>query len=152
MNMQRPDENIQASVLDRLIGDDLTSGRHAFRTARACVMRDIENLLNTKKNILPLPKAYHNLEKSLFTYGVKDFTHENAKSLTALRRMLKEIKRTVEIFEPRLKRVQITLDQNAANDRFQFKISGVLVVDPISEPVTFDTHMDSKRGKYVIEK
>lgn len=150
--MQRPDENIQASVLDRLIGDDLPeSGRHIFRTVKACVMRDIENLLNTKKNIRPVPKGYTNLEKSLFTYGVKDFTHESPNSISAIKNLLKEIKRTVELFEPRLKRVQIEIDQEAKG-LFQFKILGVLVVDPISERVSFDTHIDSKRGKYVISK
>jgi type VI secretion system protein ImpF len=33
-----------------------------------------------------------------------------------------------------------------------FRITGILVVDPITEPVTFDTYFDVIKGEYVISK
>jgi type VI secretion system protein ImpF len=32
----------------------------------------------------------------------------------------------------------------------RFRISALLVVDPVSEPVTFDTYLDVTRGAYAV--
>jgi type VI secretion system protein ImpF len=82
MNENR--QNIQASILDRLIDLEpgvsrepvqyrlLTVGR-----AKASVARDLENLLNTKRSVLAPPAAYREVNNSVFVYGLQEFPGSN---------------------------------------------------------------------------
>jgi type VI secretion system protein ImpF len=49
--------------------------------------------------------------------------------------------------------VKVNLEMAAQNERnLRFRITALLVVDPVTEPVTFDTFFDVSRGEYVISK
>ena len=158
MNENR--QNIQASILDRLIDLEpgvsrepvqyrlLTIGR-----AKASVVRDLENLLNTKRSILAPPAAYREVNNSVFVYGLQDFTSQNPRSPMVRQQLRQQIERIISRFEPRLKNVKVNLEMAAQNERnLRFRITALLVADPVTEPVTFDTYFDVSRGEYVISR
>ena len=158
MNENQP--NLQASILDRLI--DLEPGlsrepvQYRFLSlgqAKASVVRDLENLLNTKRSIMVPPAEYREVNSSLFVYGLQDFTSQNPKSPMVRQQLRQQIERTISRFEPRLKNVKVTLETSAQNERnLRFRINALLVVDPVAEPITFDSYFDVSRGEYVISR
>ena len=54
------------------------------------------------------------------------------------------MKRTISRFEPRLTRVRVTMrDSGAPLDRqLRLRIDAVLLVDPVPEPVSFDSEVE----------
>jgi len=158
MNQIQP--NIQASVLDRLIDQEpqVSSEPVQYRflsvgQAKALVVRDLENLLNTKRTVWVPPLSYREVTNSLFVYGLQDFTAQSPRSPVARQQLRRHIEGVISRFEPRLRNVKVTLETSAQSDRnLRFRISALLVVDPVSEPVTFDTFFDVSRGEYLITK
>ncbi|WDP92876.1 MAG: type VI secretion system baseplate subunit TssE [Desulfobacter sp.] len=152
--------NLTASLLDRLLDNDPKSGREPaqFRVISEkqildAVVRDIENLLNTRCSPIRIPVAFTHLRKSVIRYGIRDFSTENPETSLARQKLCKEIEAAISIFEPRLKRPVVRLETEAQkNRRVYFRISGILVIEPLSEPVSFDTFFDLNRGRYVISK
>jgi type VI secretion system protein ImpF len=52
-----------------------------------------------------------------------------------------------------LKNVTVVLEAGADKEhRLSFRISAILMVEPIREPVTFDTYFDSIRKEYVVSQ
>jgi type VI secretion system protein ImpF len=150
--------NAQASVLDRLVDTEPHLSREAVQRRlfdseqiRASVVRDLENLLNTRRRITAPPPGFEELNRSLHVYGLPDFSSENPRSPVFQRRLLQAIEQTVSRFEPRLRNVSVRLDTSVQRERvFSFRISGVLVVEPLNEPVVFDSYYDARRGNYVV--
>lgn len=153
-------QNIQASILDRLIDYEPGVSHEpvqrrflSFEQGKASVIRDLENLLNTKSQILSVPPAYREVNNSLFVYGLRDFTSQNPKSPAVRQQLRQDLEKTILLFEPRLKDVDVRVEASAENERnVRFRISCLLVLDPLVEPVTFDTYFDINRGEYIIPK
>jgi len=149
---------IRASVLDRLLdpgsggaGESVQSSLTSLGAIKKAVVRDLENLLNTRRHILPPPLEYQELNRSLHIYGLQDFTAENPGSAMVKNQLRQDIEKTIVRFEPRLKNVKVNLETELGNDRrLRFRITGLLVVKPASEPVTFDTYVDMNSGKCVV--
>jgi type VI secretion system protein ImpF len=158
MNQNR--QNIQASILDRLIDREPGVSHEPvqrrflnFEQGKASVIRDLENLLNTKSQILPVPPAYKEVNNSLFVYGLEDFTSENPKSLAVRQHLRQDIEKAISLFEPRLTNVTVRVEAPMEKERsVRFKISGLLILDPLTEPVNFDTYFDINKGEYTIPK
>jgi type VI secretion system protein ImpF len=63
------------------------------------------------------------------------------------------IERTISRFEPRLKNVTVQIEAPGQNARdLRFRITAMLVLEPITEPVIFDTYFDVGRGEYKIQR
>ncbi len=158
--MNRDQQTLQTSILDRLIDEDpgisREPGPYRYFTigqVKAAVTRDLENLLNTRRNIQVPPAAFEELNNSLFVYGVRDYTAQNPRSPAAKQQLRLDIEQTLMRFEPRLRNVTVQVESTAASERnLRFRISALLVADPVTEPVTFDTFFDANRGEYVIAK
>ena len=152
--------NIQASLLDRLVDDEpgITHEPVQYRLVsikqiKNSVIRDLENLLNTRRYILIPSAALKNLNSSLFVYGLKDFTAENPNSPFVRQRLRRDIEKTIMRFEPRLRNVTVHFETRSSAERtLRFRISGLLVLDFEKEPVVFDTYFDANRGEYFISK
>lgn len=151
-------DNAQASLLDRLIDAEPANSRESVqfrllnvKQVKANVVRDLENLLNSRRNIAVLPDSLQHLAGSVATYGLKDFTAENTSNQEVRQIIRKDVERAIARFEPRLKNVKIAVETGSQKERnLSFRISAMLVVDPIREPVTFDTYFDSIRKEYVV--
>lgn len=152
--------NFQASILDRLIDNEPRVSREPVQyrlvnlgQIKASVIRDLEHLLNSRRHILEPPTSYKEVNNSLFVYGLKDYTSLNPKSVSVKQQLRQDIEKTITRFEPRLKNVTVHFEKPSEKERrFKFRITGLLVIEPITEPVTFDTYFDSNRGEYVISK
>jgi type VI secretion system protein ImpF len=153
-------QNLEASILDRLIDLEPAVSREPVQyrllsvgQAKASVVRDLENILNTRRSILVPPSTYQEACRSVFVYGLSDFTSENPRSPSIRQQLRMDVEKTISIFEPRLKNVTVRLETPTANERsLKFRITGLLRVEPVSEPVTFDTYFDPNRNEYVIAK
>jgi type VI secretion system protein ImpF len=156
----REQQDTQASILDRLIdtepGVSHEPVQRRFATinqVRESVVRDLENLLNTRKSIHAVPEADGHVTASLFTYGVRDFISYSPRSPSVRQQIRQEIERIIVLFEPRIRNVSVRLDTSAGVERtLRFRISGLLAVGSVTAPVTFDTCFDINRGDYFIPK
>jgi len=153
-----PNRNAQASILDRLIDLDPDVSREPvpfrlqdIRQVKTSVVRDLENLLNTKWLVAEPPGAFRNLRESLWLYGLRDFSADNPKAPAVRQQLRREIERTISRFEPRLRSVSVQLDAESEKERtLRFRISAMLIVEPLSEPVTFDTVLDVNRAQFKV--
>lgn len=152
--------NIQSSLLDRLIDREPEVTRESvqqrlvtFRQVKESVVRDMESLLNTRRQIFPVPPEYTEVNNSVFVYGLPDFSSLDPRS-PAIRQMLRrDIEQTISKFERRLKNIKVQIETSVQNDRkIRFRISALLIIEPFSEPVTFDTYLDINRSEYVVSK
>jgi len=156
--MAKSTQNIQASILDRLIDYEPQTAREpvqrnlvSFDQIKAAVMRDLENLLNTKSQILPIPDAYRGVLGSVFTYGMPDYTTVNPKSTSTRQQLRHDIERAVAMFEPRLRNIAVRVESPTQEERhIKLKLTAMLVIDPVAEPVVFDTLFDVNKGEYKI--
>lgn len=154
------DLNITASILDRLVDmePELSSESAQYRLVSERqildnIFRDIENLLNTRCSPIELPDAFDQLAASLIRYGVRDFTVENPESSRVKQNLSREIEKAIALFEPRLKKPVVRLENTEGKTReVFFRISGTLVMEPLDEPISFDTFFDLNKGQYVIKK
>jgi type VI secretion system protein ImpF len=151
--------SVQASILDRLIDDEPGNSREPVQERffigqiKNTVARDLENLLNARRHILTPPASFREVNNSLFVYGLPDYTSRNPGNVSVRSQLRLEIEKTISRFEPRLKNVAVHIDSRIVNNRdLGFRITAVLVVNPITEPVTFDTSFDLNRCKYTILK
>jgi type VI secretion system protein ImpF len=151
--------NVVPSLLDRLLDDapavshePVPSRSQNVRALKASVARDLEALLNTRREILAeLDDDWVQTRTSLMTYGLPDFTAFSLlgpKDRQRIRRVLEE---AIAIFEPRLEHVHISLDAPRALDRaLRFRVDAMLRVDPAPEPVTFDTVLQLPSQQYIV--
>ncbi len=157
--MRENSDNLRASILDKLIDNEPLNSSESvasrmvnLRDIEASVIRDIENLLNTRQTIHMPPATLNEVNKSLYMYGLRDFTAENPSSSLVVQKLRREISQTLELFEPRLKAVAVHIETSGNSRDLHFRISGTLVINPISEPVVFDIHLDPNRGDYLISR
>lgn len=162
--MHRKDDggtmNIQASILDRLIDKDPQVSREAVshqladvRALKASVIRDVENLLNTRRKIFPVPEEFKEVNNSVFMYGLPDFSSLNPRSPQVKQMIRRDVEQTIAKYERRIKNVKVHLELSDKTELgIRFRITGILQMDPISEPVTFDTYFDINKGNYAISR
>ena len=152
--------NIQASILDRLIDKDPGVSRESVsqqladvRALKQSVIRDVENLLNTRRKIFPVPEELKEVNNSLFMYGLPDFSSLNPRSPQVKQMIRRDVEQTIAKFERRIKNVKVHLEiSDKMEQRIRFRITGILQMEPISEPVTFDTYFDINKGNYAISR
>jgi type VI secretion system protein ImpF len=144
-------ETVRESVLDRLLDDEPDQTRDApatraevLRRVVHAVRRDLEWLLGTRltwvdDDLLEAELA----SRSVVAFGLQDFSHENVANSDAQQRLKLSIERSIATFEPRLVRVVVKPEATDLTQRaLRFRIDAVLQVDPIREPVVFDTVME----------
>lgn len=151
--------SVALSVLDRLLDrepdvtrEPIPNRSQSLRQMKEAVKRDIEALLNTRQQSEELPPDFKEVLRSLWTYGLPDFTManlSNARDQNGLRRALENAIRT---FEPRLEGVSVTLEPMREHERaLRFRIDARLRVEPAPEPVTFDTVLQLHSGEYLVK-
>jgi type VI secretion system protein ImpF len=160
--MSRPDPDLAVtiSLLDRLIDlnpdvstDPPANRSQSVRQLKASLRRDLEWLLNTRRNPDEVPETYEELFRSLYNYGLPDVTSMGLNSPRDRQRLLGLVEQTIEIFEPRLTQVRVsTIDNTSSGPRIlRFQIEGLLKMDPAPEQVLFDTVLQLNSGEYQIK-
>jgi type VI secretion system protein ImpF len=129
--------------------------RREFELYRASVRRDLEWLLNTRRIAEPVPDGLKEVEKSVYCYGLPDFSQLNlhpGRSEGDQARLAAIIARVIELFEPRILDVRVTVDSRPASiQSVRFQVAGRLKMKPRPEPVFYDTTLDVTRGEYEVE-
>lgn len=151
---------VTQSVLERLIDrepaltqEPALSRSQSVRLLKASVRRDLEWLLNTRQNPDSAGDDLPELARSVFNYGLPDFTSMSFDNPKDRARLLKHLENTIRIFEPRLEApriIPVQADSSSSNRTIRFQIEGLLKMDPSPEQVTFDTVLQLSSGEYQI--
>jgi type VI secretion system protein ImpF len=157
-------QQLRPSLWDRLSvsSDEVSSAalRIDDRTLVASVRRDIERLLNTQRLDLPALEDLPEARTSILAYGLPDVSTFSGRSTLDRRAVCDLITEQLRRFEPRLVpgsiRVAYVEGGEAVGEgdasRARFRIHGVLHVEPLRQPVTFDTDVDMETAEVHIEE
>jgi type VI secretion system protein ImpF len=151
---------VTQSVLDRLIDNEpqtqseppLTRSQ-SVRALKASVRRDLEWLLNTRRIPVEAGEEYPESRRSLYNYGLPDFTSFSLANINDRARLLRHLEDTVRLFEPRLDHVRVVpieVGNENLTRLLRFQIEALLKMDPAPEQVTFDTVLQLASGEYQI--
>lgn len=163
---------MRQSILDRLIqvkgahdsrsddGGESSGGsrrkrwKDSVELLKANVLRDLEWLLNTRETGEPAMAPWVEVEGSIYNYGLPDFASMSADSVHTTGRLLKAIEREVELFEPRLTNVRVSVQEASPGEerRLRFVIQGTLLLDPDPEHVEFDTVLELDNGQFSLAR
>jgi type VI secretion system protein ImpF len=147
---------ITLSVLDRLIDhepesrlENPPSRAQSVRLLKSAVRRDLEWLLNTRRIADPPDEALKEVNKSTYLFGLPDLSALTMEAVGDRNRLTRQIMTAISIFEPRLTNVRLTLVErpDAAKKDVRLRIEAMLRMDPVPEPISFDTLIELKSGK-----
>jgi type VI secretion system protein ImpF len=158
--MPRIDDEIQInlSVLDRLVdfepeakAEPPASRSKALRQVKQALKRDLEWLFNTRR-VLEVPDGLPLLANSLLAYGLPDFSNSTVKSPEDQHDLTLALEATLKRFEPRLEDIVVSVANASVLERaFRFKIEARLRIDPVPEPISFDTTLQIGSGNFAVK-
>jgi type VI secretion system protein ImpF len=150
------DVNVTLSVLDRLIDQEPKNQTEAplsraqsVRALKAAVRRDLGWLLNTHRIVEEPDEALKEVNRSLYVYGLPDFSNYTIASSSDNAKLIRHIVATIKLFEPRLANVRVVQLETPGTiglQQVKLRIEGVLLMDPSPEPISFDTVIELKSG------
>ena len=147
--------NVMTSTLEERGRNAQIVSKGELERYRAAVRNDLEWLLNTRRIALELPEGMKEVERSLFYYGLPDFSQLNlspTKSVADQERLSALLARTIEIFEPRILNPRVSIDpRRISSGDVHFQITGKLKLKPHPAPVVYDTTLDLSRGQYAVD-
>lgn len=150
-----PEEVVRPSLLDRLVGEvpkNVPGARLevGVRELKRSVARDLEWLLNTRVWYPGSLEDWHELSRSVVNYGIPDFSGFSWTSQGDAEKICRALEIAIRRFEPRLAprsvRVSLQPRSDLAEFRLHFRIDGILHVEPVTEPVSFDTSVEIDTG------
>lgn len=146
---------ITVSVLDRLIDlepENLTENpptrSQSVRMLKNAVWRDLEWLLNSRR-ISDLPdEGFKEVNRSGYMYGLPDLSALTMATPADRNKLVRQIVGAINLFEPRLANVRVILVEtpDAAKKDVRLRIEAMLRMDPVPEPISFDTIIELKSG------
>lgn len=146
------------SLLDRLTDhapqlpvEPVQSHPQSLNAVLLSVLRDLENLFNTRSFTASCAPDSGEAARSILAYGSRDFTFANPRSQEMRQRMRLEILRLLTLFEPRLKDAKVRLDPVPGERSLNFRIEAVLQIERLAIPTAFDTRFDVNSGSYSIQ-
>lgn len=161
MSRIRRDQLLLPSILDRLIdkepGTQVETPKtrnQLLRDLKDSVRRDLENLLNTRRSMFPIPDERELLRQSVIGYGIPDFGMIPGGSDERREELRQDVEDTIRRFETRLKSltVDLVIDPNDAARRIiRFRIDGMLHAEPAPEPVKFDSLLSVSRHEFQVK-
>ena len=154
------DRTVQWSVLDRLIDTDPDATSEApltwaqsVRELKRGVRRDLEWLLNTRRIVEPAPETLPELRRSLYQFGLPDFTSASAESTDSRNWLRRQVEETISLFEPRLANVKVTVvaGEEAGRREVRFVVEALLKMEPSPEQVVFDTVLEVASATFEVK-
>jgi type VI secretion system protein ImpF len=143
------------SVLDRLQDDQPNLSRdppksqgEAIFDLKQAIRQDLENLLNCRRRGVTWPAHLSELASSLVNYGLPDLTGLDTGTTESREGLRRTLETVIRSFEPRFKAVRVRMLDNAEPlDRtLRFRIDAMVRLDPVSEPVIYDSMVDPVAG------
>lgn len=142
------EKRLLAPLLDRLLTSsgnmELHRPHQVLRQLREGVRRDLEYLFNTRFRCLSPPEGSRYLESSNINFGLPDLSTINLTSTDSRKRFCREIERTIMNFEPRIRSVKVSTQQQVDVDDpgIRFRVEAVLHINPASEVIVFDSALN----------
>lgn len=140
-----------ASLFDRL-ADDAGSdaiasmiGVHSVSDLKESVRSELERLFNTRT--LKRLDTDEVRPMTVVDYGVPDYAAFYPPNQDNQRRLRQHLTQALQTFEPRLRRVRVSVAMGEAHNLLLVKIDAQLVVDPIRENVSFPVIIKSHDTK-----
>ncbi|MEO2216576.1 type VI secretion system baseplate subunit TssE [Chromobacterium vaccinii] len=150
---------ILPSVLDRLLDDEPDQSHiesislFELSQFKRALARDLEALLNTR--LMPLDELMESFplaRDSLLTFGIPDLSGISLLNPDDRELLREQLRRSVELHEPRLSRVRVNLDAPREMERhLRFRVDAVLKVHPHRPPVTFDATLQLSSNVYKVQ-
>jgi type VI secretion system protein ImpF len=146
---------ITVSVLDRLIDlepdsrmENPLSRSQSLRLLKSAVRRDLEWLLNSRRICDPPDERLEEVNRSAYVYGLQDLSALTMLASGDRNRLVRQILATINLFEPRLANVRLVLVEtpDSAKKDVHLRVEAMLRMDPVPEPITFDTVIELKSG------
>ncbi|MGA2723886.1 MAG: type VI secretion system baseplate subunit TssE [Bryobacteraceae bacterium] len=156
--MEPFEARVTPSLLDRLTdhapnspAEHPLSRLQALRVLKASLWYDLSALLNTKRREEEVPEQFTEVNRSLLTYGLPDFSSYGLKSEADQHRLRRAIEAAIRRFEPRLEKVTVTLEAPQETDpALRFRVDALLRVEPAPEPISFETVLQPESAHFVI--
>lgn len=152
-------EPLLPSLLDRLIdrhpnirSEAARARAQSYRELKEAVRRDLEWLLNTRRTPNAAPASAPELARSVYNYGLPDFTNAALNVADDRRRIARIMEMTIGNYEPRLINIHVTVQESAAGARLlMFHIEAALRMSPAPQRVYFDAKLELTNRQYSIE-
>ncbi|MGA7523378.1 MAG: type VI secretion system baseplate subunit TssE [Acidobacteriaceae bacterium] len=146
---------ITNSVLDRLLDlepetqmENTLSRAQSVRLLRGAVRRDLEWLLNTRR-LADVPEdGPPEINRSMLVFGLPDLSTLSMATAADRSRLTRQVAAAIANFEPRLAGVRVSLAETSDPSRkdVRMRIEAMLRMDPVPEPISFDTVLELKTG------
>jgi len=155
MSRTSSDATVTLSVLDRLIDREPGNSAEAplsraqsVRILKNAVRRDLEWLMNTRCVVQNPEESLSEVGRSLYIYGLPDFSNYSVASTSDQARLLREILTAIKLFEPRLGNVRVVPLDDAFSSlkQVRLRIDAMLLIEPAPEPISFDTFIELRSG------
>jgi len=149
------ESTITISALDRLIDlepenrmENPLSRSQSVRLLKNAVRRDLEWLLNSRRIADGPDEGLKELNRSVYVYGLPDLSTLTMASTADRNRLVRQIVSCINLFEPRLMNVRLVMVEtpDAGKKDARLRIDAMLRMDPVPEPVSFDTVIELKSG------
>lgn len=116
------------------------------------IKENIENILNTRrnKNLIEF-SFYTNLKTSIYTYGIDTPINLTVDNNIETNSFFKDVKLTVEKFEPRISGVNIFKTNNKNGSKCFFCIEAVVKSSYGNQKISFDTILDIEKFNWKLE-
>lgn len=157
MSRLDPRPGLMPSMLDRLIDPDAdgSAWRRGYGVAQmtAAVQRDLEELLNTRQNLVNVPADCVEVRRSVLGFGLPDLTALDAITADQRVEIGRLLEKIISHYEPRLKEIRATLldPDDLVQRRLRFRVEAKLNVDPAPE-VAFDTILELTTGRSSVSR
>jgi type VI secretion system protein ImpF len=148
-----PELLVTYSVLDRLstTEDWPVTRTQSIRFLRDSIKRNLEWLLNTRRPPIYGIETYPLAKHSVIYYGLMDLGSLGTSSSSDQRRLQAAIADAVAHNEPRLRDVEVRLQEGDINKKkLRFHIEARMEMKPIPEEIAFDTILDLSTGEYEV--
>lgn len=150
---------VTLSVIDRLIDNEpkketeqSPTRAQSLRLLRAALKRDLEWLLNSRRNPDLEEGVYREAERSAYGYGLPDITAYSLNSTRDQKRLSRALENAIAVFEPRIGGARVRMEVLTELARgIRFHIQGLLLVNPSPEPIVFDTVLELPSGHYQVK-
>ena len=149
------ESTVTIPVLDRLIDlepgsetENPPSRSQSERILKRAVRRDLEWLLNTRRNHQGPDESGKEVNRSAYMYGLPDLSSLTMATSGDRNKLIKQIVAAINLFEPRLASVRLVMVETAdsAKNEVRLRIEAMLRMDPSPEPISFDTVIELKSG------
>lgn len=145
-------------LLDEAYSDELEKMRNpvsfslSMRELKKTISRDIELLLNTRRQLVTgVVEQHKEIQRSILMYGLPDFSNRSLLNVQDRKFVRRSVEESLATFEPRLKSVRVTVEEQAKFDpTLRFRIDALLRTDPAPEPIALDAALNLATSEYSV--